>query len=179
MLYPTKIEFKDYPSGEWIDWSPYLSIAPVISRKVESDNEGEAGVIVFDKASVSFYYSEGNPVYSAFSIDLSGKQRYLFKISAPKTDKSYVPLFEGIADFSTVKWPELSNEINFDISDKLTSLGILPVGQTQRGASFDCLNLRNPDINPSNFPLIANIFSGAGSGGVYSQSGHDWAAFGN
>jgi hypothetical protein len=179
MLYPIKIEFKDYPSGEWSDWSNYLSIAPLISRKVESDNDGEAGVIAFDKASVSFYYTEGNPVYNAFSIDLSSKQRYLFRICAPKSDKTYVPLFEGIADFSTIKWPELSSEISFDIADKLTALGILPIGQTQRGAQFDCLNLRNPDINPSGYTLFANIFSGAGSGGIYSQIGHDWRAFGN
>jgi hypothetical protein len=179
MIYPVKIEFKDYPSGEWTDWSGHLCAAPVISRKVESDNEGEAGVISFDKAAVSFYYVEGNPVYNAFSIDLSGKQRYLFRISAPKTDKTYVPLFEGTADFSTIKWSEPSCEINFDISDKLTALGILPAGQTQRGASFDCLNLRNADINPCNYPMFANIFSSAGSNGTYSQSGHDWGAFGN
>ena len=179
MTYPIKIEFKDYPAGQWADWSQYLSIAPLISRKVESDNDGEAGVIAFDKASVSFYYADGNPVYNAFSIDISTKQRYLFRISAPKSDKSYVPLFEGIADFSTIKWPELSSEINFDIADKLTALGILPVGQTQRGTSFDCLNLRNPDIIPSDYSLFANIYSGAGSAGIYSQSGHDWGAFGN
>ncbi|MDR3625274.1 MAG: hypothetical protein P4L45_00490 [Ignavibacteriaceae bacterium] len=179
MIYPVKIEFKDYPSGEWTDWSRYLCTAPIISRKVESDNDGEAGVIVFDKASVSFYYIEDNPVYNAFSLDLSSKQRYLFRISAPKTDKTYVPLFEGSADFSTIKWAEPSSEISFDISDKLTALGILPAGQTQRGASFDCLNLRNADINPYGYPLFANIYSSAGSGSTYSQSGHDWEAYGN
>ena len=179
MIYPVKIEFREYPSGEWADWSQYLCTAPLISRRVDSENDGEAGVIAFDKASVSFYYVEGSPVYNAFSIDLSGKEKYLFRISAPKTDKTYITLFEGSADFSTIKWEELSNEIIFDITDKLTALGALPVGQTQRGAAFECLNLRNGDINPGSYPIFANIFSGCGSNGVYAQTGHDWSEFGN
>lgn len=125
MLYPIKIEFKDYPSGTWQDWSEYLLEAPSISKKIESENEGEAGVIVFDNASVSLKYDADSPVYNAFSIDLSSKQRYLFRISAVKTDKTYVQLFEGMADFSTLKWLEYGKVITFEILDKLSALNIL------------------------------------------------------
>ena len=130
MTYPIKIEFKDYPSGSWINWSDYLTEPPTINKRVESENEGEAGVIVFDNASVSFYYhpaaAGGNPVYSAFSGDLSSKQRYLFRISAPKSNHNYVQLFEGVADFSTIKWTELDKVISFEVIDKLSALGVIP-----------------------------------------------------
>lgn len=124
MLYPVKIEFKDYPSGSWQDWSEYVNTPPVISKKVESENEGEAGAIVFDSATITFKYEVGSPVYDAFSIDLSSKQRYLFRISAVKSDKTYVQLYEGIADFSTLGWPE-DNLVSVDLTDKLSALNIL------------------------------------------------------
>ncbi len=124
MLYPVKIEFKDYPSGSWQDWSEYVNTPPVISKKVESENEGEAGAIVFDSATVTFKYEVGSPVYDAFSIDLSSKQRYLFRISAVKSDKTYVQLYEGIADFSTLGWPG-DNLVSVDLTDKLSALNIL------------------------------------------------------
>ncbi|HEX2982961.1 MAG TPA: hypothetical protein VHO28_05395, partial [Ignavibacteriales bacterium] len=63
MIYPVKLEFKIYPLGAWEDWSIYLSEPPSINRKVESENPGEAGLIVFDNASVSLYYDEGSSVY--------------------------------------------------------------------------------------------------------------------
>jgi len=125
MLYPIKIEFKDYPSGSWQDWSTYLLVPPVISKKVESENDGEAGAIVFDVANVKLKYASGSPVYTAFSADLSFKQRYVFRISAPKSDKTYVQLFEGMADFSTLRWPEYKKAVSFDIVDKLSALNIL------------------------------------------------------
>lgn len=125
MLYPVKIEFKDYPSGNWQDWSEYLSEPPVVSKKVESGNEGETGIIVFDEAKVSFRNESGSPVYNAFSIDLTSKQRYLFRISAPKTDKTFVQLFEGIANFNTLQWNEFNNVISFILLDKLSALNIL------------------------------------------------------
>jgi hypothetical protein len=141
MTYPVKIEFKDYPSDNWIDWSDYLTEPPTINKRVESENEGEAGVIVFDNASVSFRYESGSPVYDAFgpSVDLFSKQRYLFKISAPKSNKNYVPLFEGVADFSTIKWTELDKVISFEVIDKLSALGMLPA---EPARLEDTLNVR-------------------------------------
>jgi hypothetical protein len=130
LTYPVKIQFAEY-SGTAIDWdesedwSEYLVEAPMINRRVESENEGEAGVIVFDNASVTFRYDPGNPIHDVFNIDLSEKQRYLFRISAPKSDKSYVVLFEGMADFSTITWPGDEPVISFEIIDKLSALGVL------------------------------------------------------
>jgi len=156
LLYPVKIEFKEYPSGSWADWSQYLAEAPVISKKVESENEGEAGVIVFDNASVSFRYDSSNPVYSAFSIDLSSKQRYLFRISAVKTDKTYKQLFEGMADFSTIRWPDPDEGklIAFDCVDKLSALGMLSSELTRTETT---LNARVLAQTPSAFYLVADL----------------------
>ncbi|OQY70811.1 MAG: hypothetical protein B6D44_15255 [Ignavibacteriales bacterium UTCHB2] len=158
MVYQVKIEFKDYPSGSWQDWSEYLSEPPFISKKVESENEGEAGLIVFDDAEVSFRYESGSPVYDAFSIDLSAKQRYLFRISAPKTDKTFVQLFEGIADFSTLKWNEFENIISFSIVDKLSALNLL---QGELTRILDTLNARvlaqYPNANGLEFRVDNNF----------------------
>jgi len=83
MVLPVKIEFKEYPSGSWEDWSYILAEPPVIRKKVESENEGEAGLIVFDTADVSFRYDSGNAAHNAFSDEeaLSSVVRYLFRIS--------------------------------------------------------------------------------------------------
>jgi len=135
MTYPVKIEFKEYPSGSYADWSAYLIKPPNVNLRVESENEGEAGVIVFDSAQVSFRYASGNPVYTAFSGDLTSVQRYLFRISFPKSDKSYVQRFEGMADFSTLKWNEFSNLVSFNVVDKLSALGTLFAAQTRSAVS--------------------------------------------
>jgi hypothetical protein len=135
MIHPIKIEFKDYPSGSWTDWSDYLATPPSINRKVESENDGEAGLIVFDTASVELYYTSGSPVYTAFETDLTSKQRYLFRISF-YTGSTYEQLFEGMADFTTIKTPELSNVIEFDIVDKLSAMGILEAS-TLRNKNVD------------------------------------------
>jgi hypothetical protein len=126
MTYPVKIEFMDYPSGSWQDWTEYLVSFPSTNQRVESENDGEAGVIVFDTSSVTFRYEIGNPVYDAFSIDLTDKQRYVFRISYLKSDKTYIQRMEGIADFSTIEWPENEQDIiTFDVIDKISALGIL------------------------------------------------------
>lgn len=129
MLYPVKIEFAkttNYSSASWEDWSGYLCEAPGISRKVESDNPGEAGLIVFDNALITLYYAEGNPVYQRFNnIELNSGERYLIRISSSRTDKTYKTLFEGMIDFSTIEWPENGAAISFEAVDKLSALGIL------------------------------------------------------
>ena len=140
MNVPIKIEFREYPSGNWVDWSEYLSQAPSITTRVESDNEGDAGVIVYDSASVEFYYVQGNPVYNAFSGDLSSKQRYMFRIS--KYINGYHQLYEGMADFSSISRPRLSSTIKFTIVDKLTALGILASDTLRNGGAY------NPEIVP-------------------------------
>jgi hypothetical protein len=128
-MYPVKIEFKEYPSGSWEDWSEYLAEVPDISIQVESDNPGEAGAITFDNARVTFRYEPGNAVYLKFSIDLTVVQRYLFKISILRSDGSYQPKFEGIADFSSIQWNEYENIITFNVVDKLSALNLLTAEQ--------------------------------------------------
>ncbi len=168
MLYPIKIEFRDYPSGSWQDWSEYLNEPPRISKKIESEIEGQAGVIVFDDASVSFRYEPGSPVYNAFSVDLTSKQRYLFRISTFKTDLTFVQLFEGVADFSTLEWNEFNNVISFSIVDKLSALNLLKK-TTLRGASKNLLYDRNPD------PTVNNI--AINTGAADTPTHHKWFNF--
>ncbi len=175
MKYPIKIEFKQFPLGVYVDWSAYLVDDPTISKKTESETPGESGVIAFDKASVTLYYIAGNPVFNAFDpsvITLNSTIRYLFKISAPKSDGTYVQMFEGMADFSTIQWPEFGNEITFDVLDKLSALSILPI-DLQRPISIDVIAERG---DPT--ATMAQIFTGKGSNGVFASSGHDWAPFG-
>ncbi|MFO7446394.1 MAG: hypothetical protein R6W90_08505, partial [Ignavibacteriaceae bacterium] len=157
MTYPIKIEFIEYTGApvDWEDaedWSDYLAEPPVLNRRVESENEGEAGVIVFDSASVTFRYDAGNPVHDVFSIDLSAKIRYVFRISAPKSDKSYTVLFEGMADFSTIEEPGDQNIINFEIVDKLSALGVIPAQPARTKYYDDYVNSGpaspNEGINP-------------------------------
>ncbi|MDD4291997.1 MAG: hypothetical protein PHX51_07180 [Clostridia bacterium] len=167
MTYPVKIEFKEYPSGSWADWSAYLVDAPTIDRRVESENEGEAGVIVFDNATVSFRYASGNPVYSAFSIDLSSKQRYLFRISAPKSNKTYIQLFEGIADFSTITWQDDQKIISFEIIDKLSAFDILTDNQTQRTSIGDGWRDRIPNVADHS----THVFWGSGQEDAWDSFG--------
>ena len=43
----------------WVDWSNYLIEISGRSRKIESDNEGEAGAITLDNVSMQFYFGAG------------------------------------------------------------------------------------------------------------------------
>jgi len=157
MLYPVKIEFKEWPSGSWEDWSALLHEPPVISKKVESENEGEAGLIVFDDCAAAFRNESGSVVDDAYGDDsvLTAAQRYLYRISNVRKGlyaepleiithlgdqlvteggdiigSNYAglqesPLFEGMADFGTLEWPELGNLITFNILDKLSALEVI------------------------------------------------------
>lgn len=165
MLYPIKVEFREYPNGIYTDWSEYVTAPPIINRRVESENEGEAGVIVFDEAEISFRYEINNPVYSAFSIDLTNKQRYLFKISAYKSDLSFVPLFEGMADFSTIEFNENETEISFKIVDKISALGLLP-SYPIRGSAKNLLYDKNTDITVDSIDIA--------TGAAASSGHHKW-----
>ncbi|BDQ03486.1 hypothetical protein [Ignavibacterium sp.] len=129
MISNIKIEFKDYPSGNWEDWSEYLADISSLSKNVESDNPGEAGTIVFDEVKISLRYLNGEPPYNKFSIDLSNINRYLFRISSLKSDGTFVPLFEGISDFSSISWNDYENVVEFSVVDKLSALGILTAEQ--------------------------------------------------
>lgn len=158
MLYPIKIEFNDYPSGSWEDWSEYLVEVSQINKSIESDNPGEAGTIVFDNTNVSFRYESGNPVYNKFSINLTNIIRYLFRISIPKADGTYVLKFEGVCDFSTIKWNEFENEISFEIIDKISALRLLTSEQCRTTYLIkDRLYISNPLCVGYEFEYLGNI----------------------
>lgn len=120
-----KIIFKNSETGTPEDWTQYLSDMSSISRRVESENAGEAGVIVYDNVSLEFEYKEGSPIYTAFNGDLSSIQRYIIEVYGIKTTGEEVKVFEGLVDFSSLEWPDLSKKISFDVLDKLSALDII------------------------------------------------------
>jgi len=77
------------------DWSIWRIESSIINRKVESDNPGEAGAVVFDNVTMTFYMGDSlrinnvdypNPVKSAFAGDLDSKKRFIIKIQGIKYD---------------------------------------------------------------------------------------------
>lgn len=118
-----KIEFKDYPSGSWIDWSEYLVNDLIISKKIESENPGEAGAVVFSDISITLR-NEGD-VQLKFSGDLTSVQRYLIKIGLLKSNGTYSTKFIGIVDFTTIEYDELKKTIKFRIVDKISALSFV------------------------------------------------------
>lgn len=143
-MYPVKINFKEYPAGNWQDWSEYLAEVPILTKLVESDNPGEAGAIVYDNAQVVFRYEPGSPVHQKFSIDLTTVQKYLFKLLVLAPDSNYTTKFVGVADFSTIRWNEHENLISFEIVDKLSALALLSAEQSR-----DRFSLKNRVIDAS------------------------------
>lgn len=123
-----KLKFRNGINGTLVDWTPDATLYNVgsIKRRIESKNPGEAGIIVFDKLGLTLGYEAGNnPVHNAFSGNLSAVQRYIFELHGIKTDKSESKLFEGLADFSTLEWPDLEKKISFNVLDKLSSLSLI------------------------------------------------------
>lgn len=138
------IYFKDGINGIPQNWTPYLSSMNKIKKQTESEKEGEAGVITYDRVKLVFEYREGNPIYEAFNTDLSSKQKYIFEIYGLKTTKAAVSEFVGIADFSTIGWPDGEKKISFDVLDKLSGLEIVENGLSRTQINFaDRIN--NPD----------------------------------
>lgn len=140
-----KVKFKNGINGFLTDWTPYMVIQEVgsLKRSVESENPGEAGLIVYDNVSLTFRYEEGNVVYDAFSGSLNEAQIYLFEIFAVKSDKSEIKIFEGIADFSTLEWDLNELTLRFDVVDKLKALDMLTDSAAQRGEINDIINRIN------------------------------------
>jgi hypothetical protein len=78
----------------WIDITGYLLQISGRSRKVESDNAGEAGAITFDNLELQYYFGEGlthdntfieNPVPSFFN-NISSSKRLLIKLKVATWD---------------------------------------------------------------------------------------------
>lgn len=123
-----KLKFKNGVGGSFVDWTDSTTIHSVgsVRRRLESRSKGEAGIIVYDKLPLNLRFESGsNPVYNAFGGDLTAAQRYIFELYGIKDNATDSKLFEGMADFSTIDWPEDEKKINFDVVDKLSSLDLV------------------------------------------------------
>jgi hypothetical protein len=140
------LKFKDYPSGSWETWEPrgLVSSLGSINRSVESKNVGEAGVVKYDKISASMYYTPTTKAYEKFSVDLTNKKRYLFEILGIKSTGTEVKLFEGVTDFHTLEWPDLSRKVSFGIVDKLAALKLIDASLARE--VYDVLYQINSDV---------------------------------
>ncbi len=171
-----KLKFKNGINGVWADWTSQSTAFSIgaIKRRLESKNPGESGIVTFDKVGLTLGYESGNnPVYNAFSGNLTAVERYIFSISGIKEDKSESKVFEGLADFSTLSYPDDEKKVRFDVVDKLKALDVITNTNTQRGNAFS-LASRLATWAPDATRVTG--FSGAGSGGKFP--GHDWSAFG-
>ena len=169
-----KLKFRNGISGTLEDWTNSCTQFSVgsVKRRIESRNPGEAGLIVYDKLSLTLGYESGNnPVYNNFSGDLSAVQKYIFEYHGVKSDKSESKLYEGLADLSTLEWPDLEKKVSFSVLDKLSSLSLISNSLSQRGTPVEVSTRVDPAAERITF------FSGRGSGGTLP--GHDWDAFGN
>ena len=157
-----KVKFRNGTNGELVDWTPFMVIQEVgvIKRSVESENPGEAGLIVYDNVSLSFRYEYGNVVYNAFSVDLSNVQLYVFEIYSLKSNKQEVKLFEGIADFTSIEWDLNERTIRFEVVDKIKALDLLEDTDTQRGSLADAIS--RITAQDYLFDIIKRIIPGSG-----------------
>ena len=111
----------------WIDLSNYVISLSALSRKIESENEGEAGAITLDKVSMEFYFGESlnhdgmtiyNPIPTIFT-DLDEKKRFLIKLFTAKWDFSpegillvtntYQQIIDNISDNFEVNFRSLQS----------------------------------------------------------------------
>lgn len=161
-----KIKFREYPDESLTDWTPHrvLSRLGTIKRSVESENAGEAGVIRFDKVSSTFYYKEGNVVYNKYEAGLTSANRHIYEIYGLKNDRSEVKMFEGIADFGSLSWPDLGKKMHVSIVDKLSALKIIDTTSPRNNTAI--LHELNTDTSVDTIRIITDSNS--------SKAGHKW-----
>ncbi len=150
--------------GSWADWTDFCLSFGTLSRRVESENDGEAGAIVFDDLSLTFTVSDKiknsvgsyitNPVLTAFSGDLDTKPRYIIKIEVLSYGETVKQIYEGMVDFTSIMWPvykevsgEYINSISFNVVDKLSALGILTTEASEARTETTIFNEYESDPN--------------------------------
>jgi len=179
------------PTSLWVEFTKFLvSGNTVLNQRVESENPGQAGAIVFDNIDLTFFYSAtynpggtANLVYDFFhnaiySSDLDLYPRVMIKITACTdpvisggvvVSETETQIFLGMIDFSSITYPvirdatEYITTINFTVVEKLSALAILQAVTAQR---------TRIDIN-ARFAFSVNyvtdrylVFTDAGSGWV-------------
>lgn len=124
-----KLEFKHHGvNTSWEEWTPFIFEYGTIKKQVESKIKADAGLIVFDDFDLTLIYKEGNRVYQKFntsSVSLTPDTFYLFRISIKQKNGTYRPVFEGMADFTSLWYDELNPILQFSVKDKLSSLTLI------------------------------------------------------
>lgn len=147
----------------WVEFTRFLvSGNTVLNQRVESENPGQAGAIVFDNIDLSFFYSPtynpggtANPVYDFFhdatySADLDLYPRVVLRICASEFEitggvqqpDTETQIFIGVIDFSSITYPVVRDEngeyvttIHFTVVEKLSALNLLESALLQRTLS--------------------------------------------
>jgi len=148
----------DHDSAAQQDLSAYILDISPISRRVESEKPGEAGLIVFDNLSLEIPLSAfAGDEFSFANLDANGD--YIFDIRYTLGGTEY-NLFVGICDKSTVEHTK-AGTVRFDILDKLSAL-ILAESSNARQTmdAFDRFTAENANIN---YVLIEPISYDAGT----------------
>lgn len=174
-----KLYYSNYGSNTWQDWTNYLIDPPKVSRRVESENAAEAGVVVYDNAGVTLREEVGNPVYAAYrQSELSGVMRHMYRVTERSKDGSELMLFEGMADFGSIKRPDMMMRLKFDILDKISALSLVqnkPMRQLKslknNYAFLPPLNWANGDF----YEIDVNLNQGEGNIVIYKSVNGDAA----
>ncbi len=151
-----KLLFKP-EGGTSKDWSEYLVIPPIISKSVESELAGQAGLIVFDEANIELIY---NSTVASYFSDPTQQERHLFLI---KLDSDL--LFEGIADISSIQFSDFKKTISIKVIDKLAAINILQERPLREGP-HNLLYQRNSNTTVDRI-LVE-------TGAASSSSHHKW-----
>lgn len=182
--------------GTWVEFTKFLvSGNTVLNQRVESENPGQAGAIVFDNIDLTFFYSQYfnpggivNPVYAFFhnatySSNLDLYPRVMIKITANVPDEIIEPdgltsetetqIFLGMIDFSSITYPVIRDEsgeyittISFTVVEKLSALALLQATVVQR-------TLSNYSSRLPVGTTAVGIFDGAGK----DSAPFKWTAF--
>nr|MDD5184856.1 hypothetical protein [Paludibacter sp.] len=143
----------------WTEWTEWCISKGKLSKKIESDNPGEAGAIVLDNVNMTFYFrpsikgSDGtrtNPVYTFFNANMDAMPRVMIKITAVQNGETEKQIFIGMIDFSSITYPvvndgngEYITTISFDVVEKLGAFTIISADTNQRSTdgstSFEAL----------------------------------------
>lgn len=147
----------------WQDWTMYRIENNVINRKVESDNPGESGVIVFDNVSITLYMGDAlniggivynNPVKAAFGGDIDSKKRFIIKIAAINydysipdnklIDSSYNRIVDNAGNYITAHYKSLQSRLLYEGVVDFTTIS-MPSLTDDNGETFDTITFELVD----------------------------------
>lgn len=142
-------EWNPTTPNAWADWSTYLINSPALSKRIESDNEGEAGLIVFDDVELEMRLEKMNGTASPVAIalnegTLNSKDRLMIQLRMYDSLSTYQTIFEGMIDLSSLNYPynkddsgDIIKTVSFTVVDKLSAMATL----TPIGFGRECISL--------------------------------------